>query len=77
MKNLLEFLLIHILDHPEDLNIIETEEYGQTVYKLDVHPEDVARVIGKGGRKIKAIRKIAQILAVKQGISCRIDLALA
>ncbi len=67
MKNLLEFLLNHLVDHPESVVVEEiTDEEGK-LYRFKVHPEDIGRVIGKQGKIIKALRKIAQIRLVHDG----------
>lgn len=75
MKNLLEFLLIHLVDHPEDVKVVEQEDDRGIVFTLHVHPEDMGRVIGKGGAVIQSIRNIAKIRAVKEGIRAHIVLA--
>lgn len=74
MKSLLEFILLRMVQHPEDLKIDEVEEMGLTVYKLKLHPEDIGRVIGRGGNVIKAIRKLAQVRAVKERLRVRVVL---
>lgn len=67
MKNLLEFLLNHLVSHPEAVVVEElTDEEGK-LYRFKVHPDDIGRVIGKQGKIIKAIRKIAQIRLVHDG----------
>lgn len=75
MKNLLEFLLIHLVNHPEDVLIDEEVTDRETVYTLHVNPEDMGRVIGKNGSIIQAIRSIAKVRAVKEGIRANIVLA--
>lgn len=74
MKTLLEFILLRMVEHPEDLEINEVEEMGLTVYKLKLHPDDIGRVIGRGGNVIKAIRKLAQVRAVKDRLRVRVVL---
>ncbi len=74
MKSLLEFILLRMVEHPEDLEINEVEEMGLTVYKLKLHPDDIGRVIGRGGNVIKAIRKLAQVRAVKDHLRIRVVL---
>jgi predicted RNA-binding protein YlqC (UPF0109 family) len=75
MKNLLEFILIHLVDHPEDVSIEETTDERGTLFVLHVNPEDIGRVIGKGGSVIHSIRNIAKIRAVKEGIQANVTLA--
>lgn len=77
MKNLLEFLLIHLVDHPEDVRIEESEDDRGMVYTIHVHPEDMGRVIGKGGSVIHSIRTIAKIRAIKEGLHAYVTLAEA
>jgi predicted RNA-binding protein YlqC (UPF0109 family) len=67
MKHLLEFILVHLVTQPEAVEVIEEEGYNGPVFHLRVHPDDVGRVIGKQGKIIKAIRKVAQIRAIKDG----------
>lgn len=75
MKNLLEFLLIHLVEHPEDVKVEVTEGERGTLFTLHVNPADMGRVIGKGGSLIQSIRNIAKIRAVKEGIRATIVLA--
>ncbi|NCN24200.1 MAG: hypothetical protein COU65_02055 [Candidatus Pacebacteria bacterium CG10_big_fil_rev_8_21_14_0_10_42_12] len=72
MKNLLEFILIHLVEHPEDVSIEERENGDTTEFIIHVHAEDMGRVIGKGGSVIHAIRNISRIRAVKEGIRARV-----
>lgn len=67
MKNLIEFILIHIVTHPEDVAVTEQELEGEHQYSITVNPEDVGRVIGKNGSVIQSIRTIAKVRAVKEG----------
>jgi len=73
MKNLLEYILIHLVDHPDEVVIDETKDEQGAIYVIHVHSEDVGRVIGKGGSVIQAIRQIARVRAIKEGERVRID----
>jgi uncharacterized protein len=74
MKSLLEFVLLRLIKFPEDLKIDETEEFGYHKYLIDLNEEDYGRVIGKGGKVIRAIRKLAQTRAIKEQMRVRVDL---
>lgn len=58
MKQLLQTILQPIVRHPESLTITETTEDRKVVYTVNAHEEDIGRIIGKGGRAIKAARTI-------------------
>lgn len=73
MKQLLEYIIPNIVNHPEDVVINETEENGLFNLSIKVNPEDMGRVIGKSGKVIKAIRQIGRIIAIKKGIRVNID----
>ena len=75
MKNLIEFILIHIVTHPEDVQVEEATDDGGTFYSITVHDEDVGRVIGKNGSIIHALRTICKIRAVKEGSRVRLTIA--
>lgn len=66
MKNLLEFILINLVENPDSIRIEELERNGEWIYTIYVHPEDIGRVIGRGGSVISAIRQIATIRAMKE-----------
>lgn len=74
MKTLLEFILLRLIKFPEDLKIEELEEFGYHKFLIELNEEDYGRVIGKGGKVIRAIRKLAQVRAIKEQIRIRIEL---
>lgn len=73
MKQLLEYIVPNIVNHPEDVVIGEAEENGLINLSIKVNPEDMGRVIGKSGKVIKAIRQIGRIIAIKKGVRVNID----
>lgn len=73
MKQLLEYIIPNIVNHPEDVIIGEEEANGLVTLTIKVNPEDMGRVIGKSGKVIKAIRQIGRIVAIKKGIRVNID----
>lgn len=75
MKNLLEFIVIHLVNHPEDVEIEETTDDRGPVLTIHVNSEDIGRVIGKNGSVIQSIRTICKIRAVKEGVAVRVNIA--
>lgn len=76
MKQLIEYIVSNLVNHPEDVVIEETKTSTEGVINISiqVNPEDVGRVIGRSGKVINAIRQIARIAAIQKGIRVRVDL---
>ena len=74
MKSLLEFVLLRLIKFHEDLTIKKVEEFGYHKYLMQLNEEDYGRVIGKGGKVIRAIRKLAQVTVIKEQVRVRIEL---
>ncbi|HEX2715618.1 MAG TPA: KH domain-containing protein [Candidatus Acidoferrales bacterium] len=58
MKERLEMIARALVDRPEEVKVRLVEGERLTVLELCVHPEDVAKVIGRQGRTAEAIRTI-------------------
>lgn len=75
MKQLVEYIVSNLVNHPEDVIIEEQAGDGEfTLINIQVNPEDIGRVIGKSGKVIKAIRQIVRIAAIQKGLKVRVDL---
>ena len=76
MKQLVEYIVSNLVNHPEDVVIEEQSTDGSdfTLINIQVNPEDIGRVIGKSGKVIKAIRQITRIAAIQKGLKIRVDL---
>ncbi len=67
MKELVEFITKSIVDDPSQVHVSEIEGGASVILELRVGPEDMGRVIGRGGRTINAMRSLVRVLAAKQG----------
>ena len=76
MKQLIEYIVSNIVNHPESVVITESpsEDGTFTKYLIQVDPEDIGRVIGKQGKVIKSIRQIIRIAAIQKGTRAMVDL---
>ena len=58
LEEALEHLVKGIADHPEDVTVdLLTSRRGKTL-EVRVHPDDLGKVIGRGGRTAKALRTV-------------------
>ena len=56
-----------IVDHPDDVNVLESEENNKITLVLNVAESDRGMVIGKGGKIAKAIRTVMRAAATADG----------
>lgn len=67
----LAHLVSGIVDHPEHVQVAASSSSRGEVLEVRVHPEDLGRVIGRGGRTAKALRTVVSALA--DGRRVRVD----
>jgi uncharacterized protein len=63
MKELVQFLAQHLVNHPEAVEVKETQGDTASVLELKVAKDDLGRIIGKQGRTAKSIRTILNAAA--------------
>ena len=63
MKELVRIIATSLVDHPEQVEVTETETEEQVTVSLKVAPEDMGQVIGKQGRIAKSIRTVVRAAA--------------
>lgn len=66
MKELIEIIARALVDHPEDVRVVENAGERTIVYELSVHPDDMGKVIGRQGRIARALRVVVNAAAVKE-----------
>ncbi len=68
-----EHLVKGIVDHPADVAVSAAGGARGETLEVRVHPDDLGRVIGRGGRTAKAIR--ALVAALADGERVRVDIS--
>lgn len=71
----LAFLARSLAEHPDRVSIDVVPGDGQTVFRVNVDPEDLGRIIGRGGRTARAIRQVAKAAAAQTGLRAFIEIA--
>jgi hypothetical protein len=70
LEEALEHLVKGIVDHPDDVQVdLLSNRRGKTL-EVRVHPDDLGKVIGRGGRTAKALRTV---MAGVGGRGLRVD----
>ncbi|SNT06429.1 hypothetical protein SAMN06309944_1925 [Micrococcales bacterium KH10] len=67
----LEHLVRGIVDHPDDVTVTVKKSHRLEILQVRVHPDDLGRVIGRGGRTARALRTV--INSIAPGGKVRVD----
>jgi uncharacterized protein len=74
MKDLVEFLVQELVDDPDAVSVTEDYDDRGPRYTVSVAPDDMGKVIGRGGRTAKAIRLVVRAAAQRQGHGAIVDI---
>ncbi len=65
MKDLIEYIVKALVDHPDQVNVVEVEGEKTSVIEISVAKEDLGKIIGKQGRTARALRTILTAASTK------------
>ena len=65
MKELILQIAQALVDHPEQVSVVEIEGNQTSVLELKVAKDDLGKVIGKQGRTARAMRTLLNAAAAK------------
>lgn len=65
MKDLVKYIAQALVDNPEQVEVSEIEGTQSSVLELKAAKEDLGKIIGKGGRNVRAIRIILSAASAK------------
>jgi uncharacterized protein len=72
LEEALEHLVRGIVDYPDEVRVARRSLRRGNVLEVRVHPDDLGKVIGRGGRTARALRTVIGALAGDNYV--RIDL---
>lgn len=74
VKELVLHIVRQLADHPDKIDLRQSDENGLLQLHLTVAEEDKGKIIGKQGKVIKAIRSLAAAAAAESGKRVGVDL---
>jgi predicted RNA-binding protein YlqC (UPF0109 family) len=72
---LVEYLARRLVEKPDDVRVEEDEEDGDLVLRLHVSPDDLGRVIGRGGRIARALRTLVRACGANEDRRVLLEIA--
>ncbi|HEX7355921.1 MAG TPA: RNA-binding protein [Mycobacteriales bacterium] len=70
LEQALDHLVRGIVQHPDDVSVRQRDTRRGPMLQVRVHPEDLGKVIGRGGRTATALRTV---MAAVGGQGVRVD----
>ncbi len=67
MRDLVEYVLRGIVERPDQVRVEELQDERGAVLRVRVAPEDVGKVIGRGGRMARALRTLVRAAGTRSG----------
>ena len=71
----LEYVVKALVEYPDDVKIKRTVDEMGVLMTLDVHPDDMGKVIGRMGNTAKAIRILLRVVGMKN--NARVNLKIS
>ena len=73
IADLVEYLVVNLVDDPDSVSLEVIDADRSSTIEVSVASDDVAKVIGRRGRTIKAIRTLGRALAARRDTSVEVE----
>lgn len=74
MEEFIAYMIRNLVDSPDDVKIDIFDGSKSSVIEIRVNNDDVAKLVGRQGRTIKALRQIAMTVAARLGRKVRLEI---
>ena len=62
---LISYVVVNLVSHPAEVTVDILRRQDRDVYQVKVNPEDLGRVIGKGGQTARALRVLLTAVSAR------------
>lgn len=73
-RQFLEYVVKELVDNPDSVKVDRTVDEMGVLLTLDVHPDDMGKIIGRQGATAKAIRTLLRVVGMKN--NARVNLKI-
>ena len=71
---LIEYVASRLVDHPDEVEIVGDRRGQMVRVQVNVHDDDMGRIIGREGRIARAMRTLLMIAASRRGLRSSLDI---
>ena len=73
-RDLLVYIARGIVDDPDAVEVTEIAREGSVTLQLVVAPDDLGKVIGRGGRTARAMRSVVRVAGMRSGLHTQVEI---
>ena len=73
MEEFVSYMIQNLVDEPNDVKVSVYKGEKSSILEIKVAENDVAKLVGRQGRTIKALRTIAMTVAARIGRKVRLE----
>ena len=73
-QKFLDYLIKELVDYPDAVKVNRVVDEMGVLLTLDIHPEDMGKIIGRSGNTAKAIRTLLRVVGMKN--NARVNLKI-
>ena len=74
MREFIEYVAKNLVDYPDEVEVRQIDGEKTTIFELKVNKSDIGKIIGRGGRTIKALRTLLVTTAAKNGLRAVLEI---
>ena len=69
-----EYLVKHVVDAPDAVEVSVESQDGRVVLRVKVDPDDMGKVIGRGGRTARALRSVVRAAGLRHDVVAHLEI---
>ena len=73
IHDFVNYVVTTLADQPQKATVSRRQEGGRTVFDVQVDEDDIARLLGRSGNTVMAVRNLASAAAVYQGLEVGVE----
>jgi uncharacterized protein len=74
LERLIEYMACNLVDDPESVKVASSRRGQMVIVHLTVPSDEMGKVIGRQGRKARAIRTLLNTAASRRGVRASLDI---
>jgi len=74
LNGLIEYIVGGLVDYPDEVTVDLDKDGDVDVYEVEVHEDDIGRLIGRQGRTANALRAVVGAAAAKKGERAQVEI---